>query len=96
MEYIAYTFIVLGLVLELFNRDYTREVKNILSLRQYTTISFFLGVTTYGFADGHGFIMMCFILLTVLSSCMLGLTTSVYLEVEEQYVSKTVQKRGEK
>lgn len=96
MEYIAYTLIAIALLLHGYDsvKDrVSREIRHMVTLRQYTTLLFLAGTVTYGFIDGHGLILLTFIVLTALSSVMFGMNMAIYVEENEQGISKNLEKR---
>lgn len=101
MAYVAYTLIALGLILHAYDNitDKKREIKNMVLLRQYITLLFFLGAAAFGFAEsftGYGFILLAFILMTALSSWMFGMNVAVYMEDKEQGISRGLNSRKNK
>lgn len=98
MEYIAYGLFIIGMTIHAYDsiRDNKlRETKELVLVRQVITSFLLLGTIVYGFADGYGVIMLVFVVITSLSSFMLGLNLAVHIEDSEQSISKNLQKRRE-
>ena len=96
MEYIAYALIVIALLLHGYDNvknKASREIRHIVTLRQYITLLFLVGTVTYGFVNGNGLILLTFIVLTALSSMMFGMNMAIYIEESEQGISKNLEKR---
>lgn len=99
MEYVAYTLIAIALLLHGYDNvkgKVSREISHMVMLRQYITLLFLASTVIYGFVDGNGLILLTFIVLTALSSMMLGVNMAIYIEESEQGISKNLEKRKQK
>lgn len=96
IEHIAYGLIIIGMTIHAYDsiRDNElRETKELVLVRQAITAFLLLGTIAYGFADGYGVIMLLFVVITLLSSFMLGLNLAVHIEDSEQGISKGLAKK---
>lgn len=98
MEYVAYGFIVLALLIEL--RDSVKGGKDSINkefkLRMVSTSLFLAGTITYTFSEHLNFLLVLFVGMTVVSSWMLGLTTAIFIEADYEGISKEIKKKREK
>lgn len=98
MEYIAYGFIILALLVEL--RDSVKGGKDSINkevkFRMLSTSLFLVGTITYVFTEHLLLLLVLFTGMTVVSSWMLGLTTAIFIEADYEGISKEIKKKREK
>lgn len=98
MEYVAYGFIILALLIEL--RDSVKGGKDSINkeakLRMLSTFLFLAGTITYTFTEHLHLLLVLFVGMTVVSSWMLGLTIAVYIEEDHEGISKEIKKKRER
>ena len=98
MEYVAYGFIILALLIEL--RDSVKGGKDSVAketkLRMLSTLLFLAGTIIYAFSEHLHFLLIMFVGMTVVSSWMLGLSTAIFIEADYEGISKEIKKKREK
>lgn len=98
MEYIAYGFIILALLIEL--RDSVKGGKDSVpkeaKLRMLSTSLFLAGTITYAFSEHLHFLLVMFVVMTAISSWMLGITVAVYIEEDHEGISSEIKKKRER
>ena len=98
MEFIAYGFIILALLIEL--RDSVKGGKDSIAketkLRILSTLLFLAGTITYAFSEHLNFLLVLFVGMTVVSSWMLGIATAIFIESDYEGISKEIKKKREK
>lgn len=98
MEYVAYGFIILALLIEL--RDSVKGGKDSISkevkLRMLSTLLFLAGTVTYTFTDHLHLLLALFTGMTVVSSWMLGLATAIFIEADYEGISQEIKKKRER
>lgn len=98
MEYIAYGFIILALLIEL--RDSVKGGKDSINkevqLRMISTSLFLAGTITYVFSEHLHFLLVMFVVMTAISSWMLGITVAVYIEEDHEGISSEIKKKRDR
>lgn len=98
MEFIAYGFIILALLIEL--RDSVKGGKDSINkevkLRMVSTSLFLAGTITYAFSEHLHFLLVMFVGMTAISSWMLGISTAVYIEEDHEGISSELKKKRER
>lgn len=98
MEFIAYGFIILALLIEL--RDSVKGGKDSINkevqLRMISTSLFLAGTVTYTFTVHLHLLLALFIGMAVISSWMLGISTAVYIEEDHEGISSELKKKRER
>lgn len=98
MEYVAYGFIVLALLIEL--RDSVKGGKDSINkevkFRILSTSLFLAGTIIYVFTGQMLLLLVMFTGMTVVSSWMLGLTTAIFIEADYEGISREIKKKREK
>lgn len=98
MEYVAYGFIILALLIEL--RDSVKGGKDSIAketkLRILSTLLFLAGTITYAFSEHLNFLLVLFVGMTVVSSWMLGIATAIFIESDYEGISKEIKKKRER
>ena len=98
MEYVAYGFIILALLIEL--RDSIKGVKDSIDkevkFRMISTSLFLAGTITYVFTGHFLLLLVLFVGMTVVSSWMLGLSTAIFIEADYEGISREIKKKREK
>jgi len=98
MEYVAYGFIILALLIEL--RDSVKGGKDSVAketkLKMLSTLLFLAGTITYALTGHLLLLLVLFTGMTVVSSWMLGLTTAIFIEADYEGISKEIKKKREK
>lgn len=98
MEFIAYGFIILALLIEL--RDSVKGGKDSINkevkLRMVSTSLFLAGTITYAFSEHLHFLLIMFVGMTAISSWMLGIATAIFIESDYEGISKEIKKKREK
>ena len=98
MEYIAYILIVLALLIELRDNikgktdSFAKQTRN----HMLSTLLFLTGIVIYIFTDYVPILLIAFIAMTTFSSWLLGITVAIYLEDEEEGISREIKKKREK
>lgn len=98
MEYVAYGFIVLALLIEL--RDSVKGGKDSIDkevkFRLISTSLFLVGTITYALTGHLHLLLVMFVGMTAISSWMLGLSTAIFIEADYEGISKEIKKKREK
>ena len=98
MEYVAYGFIILALLIEL--RDSIKGGKDSINkevkLRMLSTSLFLAGTITYALAGHLHFLLIMFVGMTAISSWMLGIATAIFIESDYEGISKEIKKKRER
>lgn len=98
MEFIAYGFIILALLIEL--RDSVKGGKDSINkevkLRMVSTSLFLAGTITYAFSEHLHFLLVMFVGMTAISSWMLGISVAVYIEDDHEGISSEIKKKRER
>lgn len=98
MEYVAYGFIILALLIEL--RDSVKGGKDSINkevkLRMISTSLFLAGTITYVFTEHLHFLLALFVGMTMVSSWMLGISVAVYIEDNHEGISSEIKKKRER
>src|SRR5699024_434579 len=98
MEYVAYGFIILALLIEL--RDSVKGGKDSVAketkLKMLSTLLFLAGTITYALTGHLLLLLVLFTGMTVVSSWMLGLATAIFIEADYEGISKEIRKKREK
>src|SRR5699024_6835700 len=98
MEYVAYGFIILALLIEL--RDSVKGGKDSINkevkLRMVSTSLFLAGTITYALTGHLHLLLVMFVGMTAISSWMLGLSTAILIEAEYEGIGGENKKKREK
>lgn len=98
MEFIAYGFIILALLIEL--RDSVKGGKDSINkevkLRMVSTSLFLAGTITYAFSEHLHFLLVMFVGMAAISSWMLGISVAVYIEDDHEGISSEIKKKRER
>lgn len=98
MEFIAYGYIILALLIEL--RDSVKGGKDSINkevkLRMVSTSLFLAGTITYAFSEHLHFLLVMFVGMTAISSWMLGISVAVYIEDDHEGISSETKKKRER
>lgn len=98
MEYVAYGFIILALLIEL--RDSVKGGKDSVAketkLKMLSTLLFLAGTITYAFSEHLHFLLIMFVGMTAISSWMLGIATAIFIESDYEGISKEIKKKRER
>lgn len=98
MEFIAYGFIILALLIEL--RDSVKGGKDSINkevkLRMLSTSLFLAGTITYAFSEHLHFLLVMLVVMTAISSWMLGITVAVYIEEDYEGISSEIKKKRDR